>query len=103
MTPPRIADRDLAATIDPASAARRSSAGERFGAAIASPVGVMIVVPGLVAAVGLFLTVIGQNCPQPALPGYSRKGVYQRRKMSVKLSVPSNRVRIVSNVRLLTP
>ena len=36
-------------------------------------------------------------------PGYPQKWVYQRRKMSVKLIVPSNRVRIRSDVRLSNP
>jgi serine/threonine protein kinase len=43
------------------SGARTSGAGERFGAALASPIGILLVVPGLVAVVGLFLTLLGQT------------------------------------------
>lgn len=32
-----------------------------MGAAVASPVGVIVIVPGLVAVIGLFLTLLGQN------------------------------------------
>jgi serine/threonine protein kinase len=58
MTAPRIGDRDLARTVRPDSEA--SIVGERLGAALASPIGILLVIPGLVAAVGLFLTLLGQ-------------------------------------------
>lgn len=35
--------------------------GERISAALASPVGIIVIVPGLVAVIGLFLTLLGQN------------------------------------------
>ena len=60
MAAPRIvANRDLAPVAGAES--HPSSVGQRFGAALASPVGILLVVPGLVAAMGLFLTLLGQN------------------------------------------
>jgi serine/threonine protein kinase len=59
MSAPRIADRDLAPPVRPLS--QPSGSGSRVGAALASPVGILLVVPGLVAAVGLFLTFLGQS------------------------------------------
>jgi tRNA A-37 threonylcarbamoyl transferase component Bud32 len=59
MSAPRIADRDLA-PIPPATATRAST-GERVGAALASPVAILLVMPALVAALGLFLTLLGQR------------------------------------------
>jgi serine/threonine protein kinase len=59
MSAPRIGDGELVPATRPASQA--SGAGTRLGAALASPVGILLVVPGLVAAVGLFLTFLGQR------------------------------------------
>ena len=61
MSARRIADRGLAAPAHAGAAGHTTGAGERFGAALASPLGIMLVVPGLVAAVGLFLTLLGQG------------------------------------------
>src|SRR4051794_17776833 len=57
----RIGDQKLAAPA--AGLADRLTPGpaERFGAALASPVGIVLIVPGLVAVVGVFLSVLGQT------------------------------------------
>jgi serine/threonine protein kinase len=55
----RVVVRDLATP--ERSESRRSGLGDRVGSALASPVGVVIIIPALVAAVGLFLTLLGQN------------------------------------------
>lgn len=59
MSPERVADREIAGV--PPSQGRTTAFGERVGAGLASPLGVIVIVPGLVFAVGLFLTLIGQN------------------------------------------
>jgi serine/threonine protein kinase len=58
MSAPRIGDHELAPV---GKSGAKTTAGERFGAAVASPLGVLIVIPGLVAALGLFLTMLGQR------------------------------------------
>jgi hypothetical protein len=59
MTAPRIGDRDLAQSIE--NETGTTTVGERVGAALASPLGVLLVIPGLVAALGLALTFFGQR------------------------------------------
>lgn len=59
MSPPRVADREVAGAAP--SHTRSTAFGERLGAGLASPLGVILIVPGLVFAVGLFLTLIGQS------------------------------------------
>jgi serine/threonine protein kinase len=61
MSARRIADRELAAPAGAGAGGHTTGIGERFGAALASPIGILLVVPGLVAAVGLFLTLLGQR------------------------------------------
>jgi serine/threonine-protein kinase len=55
----RVADREIAGPLS--SETHAPGLGERLGAALASPIGVIIIVPGLVALIGIFLTVLGQN------------------------------------------
>ncbi len=62
MTGVRIGDRELAA--DAAVQTRGPSRVARLGAAIASPAGALTLLPLLVAAVGLFLTLVGQRALQ---------------------------------------
>jgi serine/threonine-protein kinase len=59
MAAQRVADREIAGSVP--SQAHATGFGARLGAALASPVGVIVIVPGLVVAVGLFLTLLGQN------------------------------------------
>jgi hypothetical protein len=61
MSTPRIGDRDLAVHVTARTPARAAGVVARFGAALASPLGILVVVPGLVAAVGLALTALGQD------------------------------------------
>jgi tRNA A-37 threonylcarbamoyl transferase component Bud32 len=61
MSTPRIGDRDLAVQVTGRASSRATSASARLGAALASPVGILIFIPGLVAAVGLLLTALGQD------------------------------------------
>jgi serine/threonine protein kinase len=61
MSGARIADQKHAAPASVPTGARTSGASARFGAALASPVGILLVVPGLVAVMGLFLTLLGQT------------------------------------------
>jgi serine/threonine protein kinase len=58
----RIGDRELGQAATKQSG--RVSRTARFSAAIASPLGVLTILPLLVAAVGLFLTVVGQRALQ---------------------------------------
>jgi tRNA A-37 threonylcarbamoyl transferase component Bud32 len=55
----RVADREIAGATP--SQTPTTAFGERLGAGLASPLGVILIVPGLVFALGLFLTLIGQN------------------------------------------
>lgn len=59
MSAQRVADREVSGAVP--SQRQTTGVGERFGAALASPIGVILVVPGLVFAVGLFLTLLGQS------------------------------------------
>lgn len=59
MSPQRVADREIAGAAP--SESRTAVRAERIAAGLASPLGVMLIVPGLVFAVGLFLTLIGQS------------------------------------------
>jgi len=59
MSAKRIGDRRLGVPGE-ATASEAPRLGSRVGAALGSPIGVLVVVPGLVFAVGLLLTVIGQ-------------------------------------------
>src|SRR5262245_23584317 len=59
MSGPRIGDQEIAASIGRKSTV--TTVGERFGAALASPLGVLLVIPGLVVALGVFLTMLGQS------------------------------------------
>src|ERR1700759_1339925 len=54
----RIGGRDLAGA---AEGQKTSATRARFGAALASPLGILLIVPGLVVALGLVLTALGQN------------------------------------------
>ncbi len=55
----RVADREVVGSESGQTHAGRWT--ERVGAALASPVGVIVIVPGLVAVIGLLLTLLGQN------------------------------------------
>jgi hypothetical protein len=57
----RIGDQKLAAPAGGLAERLTPGPGQRFGAALASPVGVVLIVPGLVAVVGVFLSVLGQT------------------------------------------
>ncbi len=59
MSEQRVADREIAGAVPGQTG--ETGFGERLGAALASPIGVILIVPGLVVAVGLFLTLLGQN------------------------------------------
>ncbi|HTV25855.1 MAG TPA: protein kinase [Polyangiaceae bacterium] len=59
MAPQRVAHREIAGGAP--SQGKTTGVGERLGTALASPLGVVVIVPGLVFAVGLFLTLIGQS------------------------------------------
>jgi tRNA A-37 threonylcarbamoyl transferase component Bud32 len=61
MSARRIGDRGLEAPAGAGVAGHTTGRSERLGAALASPIGILLVVPGLVAAVGLFLTLLGQR------------------------------------------
>ena len=59
MSSQRVADREIAGAAP--SQGRRPALAERLSTGLASPLGVILIVPGLVFAVGLFLTLIGQG------------------------------------------
>jgi serine/threonine protein kinase len=59
MAAQRVADREIAGGVP--SQGRTAGFGERVATGLASPLGVILIVPGLVFAVGLFLTLIGQS------------------------------------------
>src|SRR5690606_18602729 len=59
MSSQRVADREIAGAAP--SPGRSAPLGERLSAGLASPLGVILIVPGLVVAVGMFLTLIGQG------------------------------------------
>ena len=56
---PRVGDRELARSTGPKSG--RASRVTRLSEAIATPLGILITLPVLVALVGLFLTIVGQR------------------------------------------
>ncbi|HEV8550454.1 MAG TPA: hypothetical protein VGQ57_15525, partial [Polyangiaceae bacterium] len=60
MTGRRIADEEVATRVDTSGTVRKSEAA-RVSAALASPRGVLLTVPLLVAFVGISLTIVGQN------------------------------------------
>lgn len=59
MTAPRIGDHRIAGSLEKGGPS--STPAERFGAAVASPLGVLVIVPCLVSALGIFLTMLGQS------------------------------------------
>ena len=70
MSPQRVADREIAGAAP--SQKGTTNFGERLSAGLASPLGVLLIVPGLVFAVGLFLTLIGQNALRESAATFGR-------------------------------
>jgi tRNA A-37 threonylcarbamoyl transferase component Bud32 len=59
MTAPRIGDHQLARSLQKTGLA--STRMERIRAAVASPLGVLVIIPSLVGTLGIFLTLLGQR------------------------------------------